>query len=99
MPRWRLLCSTAACSGAWAPKSVRALYQTRSAAEQLVAQPDHRVVFAVGDSFLHRDQRVVGDLDVFRAHLGAALGDVAVAQAELFLRLVTPVAGVQWMHF
>src|SRR4051794_23369653 len=43
----------------------------------LVAQPHQRVVLAVHDSFLHRDDGVVGDLDVLGAHLGAALGDVA----------------------
>jgi hypothetical protein len=48
---------------------------------------------------LHRDQRVVGDLDVFRADLGAALGDVALAQAVLLLRLAAPVQSVQRMHF
>src|SRR5439155_21600588 len=50
-------------------------------AEDLAAEPDQRVVPAVDDALLHRDDRVVGDLDVFRADLGAALGDVAVAEA------------------
>src|SRR2546430_13115138 len=51
--------------------------------EDLAAQPDQRVVPAVDDPFLHRDDRVVRDLYVFRADLGAALGDVAVPQALL----------------
>src|SRR5262249_51201865 len=42
-------------------------------AADLVAEPDQRVVLAADDAFLHRDQRVVGDLDVLRADLGAAL--------------------------
>src|ERR1700754_1837350 len=58
--------------------------------EYLVSQPDHRVVLAVGCALLHRDQRVVGDLDVLRAYLGAALGDVAEAEAVFVLRLLGP---------
>src|SRR5690606_4912744 len=48
----------------------RALTEWLLPSEQLVAQPDHRVVLAVGDPLLHRNERVVGDLDVLRAHLG-----------------------------
>src|SRR6188508_1017440 len=51
-----------------------------AAAEQLVSQPHHRVVLTVGGALLQRDQRIVGDLDVLGAHLGAALGDVAEAE-------------------
>src|SRR6476659_4300866 len=51
--------------------------------EELAAQPDDGVVLTVGDAFLHRDQRIIGDLDVLGADFGAALGDVAVAEAEL----------------
>src|SRR5437660_11367796 len=43
----------------------RGLTHGSSATEQLVTQPHHRVVLAVGDPLFHRDQRVVGDLDVF----------------------------------
>ena len=35
------------------------------------------------DALLERDQPVVGDLDVFGADRGAALGDVRSAQCEL----------------
>src|SRR5687767_15700209 len=35
----------------------------------LVAQPHQRVVLAVHDPLLHRDDPVVGDLDALRAHL------------------------------
>src|SRR5262245_53471198 len=45
----------------------------------LRTEPDHRVVLAVDHPFLHRDDRVVGDVDALRAHFGAALGDVAHA--------------------
>src|SRR5689334_429001 len=67
-------------------------------AADLVAQPDQRVVLAPDHSFLQRDQRVVGDLDVLRADLGAALGDVAVAEAEIILRDLPPVRGVGRVH-
>src|SRR5439155_16162281 len=60
------------------PRSVRP-------APQDVADPHHWVVLAVGDSFLQRDQCVVGDLDVLGADLGAALGDVAHAEAVIVL--------------
>src|ERR1043165_2355871 len=55
------------------------------AAGDLVAEPDQRVVLTPDDPLLHRDQRVVGDLDVLRADLGAALGDVAQAEPVLLL--------------
>src|ERR1700735_5039793 len=52
------------------------------AAADLVAEPDQRVVLAADHALLQRDDRVVGDLDVLRAHLGAALGDVAQPETE-----------------
>jgi hypothetical protein len=47
----------------------------------LVAQPHQRVELLVDHALLHRDDRVVGDLDALGADLGAALGDVAHADA------------------
>lgn len=55
-------------------------------------QPHQRVVLAVHRALLERDERVVGDLDVLRAHLGAALGDVAEPQPVLLLGLDGAVA-------
>ncbi len=43
--------------------------------------PRDRIVELVDDPFLERNDRVVGDVDVFGADLGAALGDVAVADS------------------
>src|SRR6185437_10910798 len=74
------------------------LLQALLAAGDLVAEPDQRVVLAVGDALLHRDQRVVRDLDVLGADLGAALGDVAEAQAVLLLRLLAPLTRVERVH-
>src|ERR1700685_2814835 len=64
----------------------------------LRAEPDQRVEPPSGDALLHRDDRVVGDLDVLGADLGAALGDVAVPEAEVVLRDVAPVGFVGRVH-
>ena len=63
-----------------------------------VAEPHQRVVLAVDDALLHRDHRVVGDLDVLGADLGAALGDVAVPEAVLLLGVLLAVARVERVH-
>src|SRR5512139_4140110 len=68
------------------------------AAEDLRAQPDDRVVLPVHDALLHRDDRVVGDLDPLGADLGAALGDVAHAQAGGVLGQLATVIGVEGVH-
>src|SRR3954464_8723039 len=68
------------------------------AAADLRAEPGHRVVLAVHHPLLERDDAVVGEVDALRADLGAALGDVAVAQAELLLRRLPPVPHVQRVH-
>ena len=44
---------------------------------------EQRVVAPVDHALLQRDDRVVGDVDALRADLGAALGDVAQAEAAL----------------
>src|SRR4051812_30064201 len=49
----------------------------------LVTEPDQRVEVPVGDALLQRDDGVVSDVNVFRAHLGAALGDVAEPGARI----------------
>src|SRR4051812_43964669 len=64
----------------------------------LRAEPGQRVVLAVHHALLERDDAVVGEVDALGAHLAAALGDVAVAQAELLLGGVAPVDDVQRVH-
>src|SRR5215813_11583855 len=64
----------------------------------LAAEPDQRVVLPPCHPLLQRDQRVIGDLDVLGADLSAALGDVAVAEAEGLLSLLDPVGGVGRVH-
>src|SRR5439155_21596136 len=70
----------------------------RSLSSQL--PPDHldRVVILVGDPFLERDDRVVGDLDVLRADLGAALRDVAITDPTLVLEMGRSIRRVDWVH-
>src|SRR4051812_15596417 len=53
---------------------------------------------AIDDSLLERNDGVVGDRNVLRTHLGAALGDVAIANAVTFLELVPAVEDVERMH-
>ena len=45
------------------------------------------IVVLVDDSFLQWDYSVIGDGDVLRADIGAALGDVAVSDAVITLQL------------
>src|SRR5438093_2449212 len=52
------------------------------AAAELAQQPHDRVE-VVGHPLLHRNDAVVGDVDVLRAYLSAALRDVAEADARL----------------
>src|SRR3954447_23983347 len=64
----------------------------------LVAEPHQGVVGAVDHAFLHRDDRVVGDVDALGADLRAALGDVAVAQAGLLAGDSASVHRVERVH-
>src|SRR5580692_8783249 len=68
------------------------------AAGDLAAQPHQGIVLAADNALLQRDQGVVGDLDILRADLGAALGDVAVAKPEVILGDFAPVSSVRRMH-
>ena len=62
------------------------------------AAPAERVIALVRGALLHRDDRVIGDLDVGRADLGTALGDVAQAQALPVAQHAVPVPGIQRVH-
>src|SRR5882672_5607645 len=50
-------------------------------------------------ALFQRDNGVIGNLNVFRTDMGAAFGDVAVADVESFSQLADPVFGVERMHF
>ena len=58
-----------------------------------------RIIELIDHPLLEGDDRVVGDLDVFRADHGAALGDVAVADPLGLLQIGNTIGGVQGMHF
>src|SRR5450756_726899 len=58
----------------------------------------HRVEILVVHALLERDDRVVGDVDVLGADLGAAFRDVAVADSGLSLEQRPPIEHVLWMH-
>ena len=81
----------------WQHRQLDASAVAASAAE-LAPGPLDRVVVLVGDALLERDDRVVGDLDVLRADLGAALGDVAVADPAAVLEVLAPVGLVDRVH-
>src|SRR4030095_6583151 len=66
-------------------------------APELSQQP-HDGVQRVGRPCLERNAPVVCDVDVLRADLGAALGDVAEPNASIVLDEARPVARVQGMH-
>src|SRR5664279_2417549 len=57
----------------------------RSALLDALSAANDRIELEVDDALLERNQGVVGDLDVLGAHIGAALGDVAEAEAMLVL--------------
>src|SRR5581483_3918558 len=60
--------------------------------------PLERVVEFVDDSFFERNDGVVGDFDFFGAYLGAAFGDVAVADAAGIAEVADAVGGVERVH-
>src|ERR671912_1066090 len=64
----------------------------------LAHQPFGRVVVLVGDTLLEGDDGVVGDVDVDRADLCAALGDVTEPEAVVLLEVGQPVGFVHRVH-
>src|ERR687891_917087 len=64
------------------------LYQFSQRIEKLIDHP-----------LLERDDRIIRDRDVLRADLGAAFGDVAVANPVSAVKLLYPVFNVQRVHF
>ena len=61
-------------------------------------QASQRIVEPIDDALLQGDDRVVGDRDLLRADLRAALGDVAVTDAEGVRQIVGPILGVKRIH-
>src|SRR5882724_4123360 len=67
-------------------------------AGELAREPHDRVVLLGHHPFFEGNQSIIRDVDVLGADLGAALGDVAVAEAGLGLSEVEAVIGVERMH-
>src|SRR3984893_16239713 len=61
-------------------------------------EPLERIEELVDHPLLERDDRVVGDRDALRADLGAALGDVAIADTLLAAQVGHAVLDVERMH-
>src|SRR5581483_374772 len=75
------------CAGAW--PAMPNLF--REDAQQAL----HRIIVPVDDALLERNDRVVGDGDALGTNLGAALGDVAVADAVALLQIRGAVLDVE----
>src|SRR6476661_1120433 len=67
-------------------------------ASELAQQPHDGIEKLVGHPLLERDDRVVGDVDVLGTDLGAALGDVAEADAGRVLDEGGAVHRVERVH-
>src|SRR5918998_3837993 len=67
-------------------------------APDLAHQPLGRVVVRVGDALLEGDDGVVGDLDVYWANFGAALGDVAEPETVFLLEVAQATLRVLRVH-
>src|SRR5262245_36040681 len=65
----------------------------------LAQEPRDRIVVAIDDALLERDDAVVGDVDMLGAHLGAAARNVAHARPELLLQLGDAIIGIERVHF
>src|SRR5262245_42198240 len=66
-------------------------------AAELAQEPDDRIV-VVGHPLLHRNNAVVGDVDVLRTHLRATLRDVAETDPRLSANELRSIDGVERMH-
>src|SRR5438093_7247465 len=60
--------------------------------------PTERIIKVVHYAFLQRNNCVIGDLNVFRANLCAALGDVAIADSLFVSQFVSTIFSIQRMH-
>src|SRR6266581_2158749 len=66
---------------------------------QLSQEPTHWIVEIIYNSLFERNDRVVGDVDVFGTNFRAAFSDVAVADTELLFQQLGSIQTVKRMHF
>src|SRR5271154_606291 len=64
----------------------------------LADEHEQRIIELIHHPLLQRNDGVVRDMNIFRTDLGAALGDVTEADAELFLQHLCPGDAVKRMH-
>src|SRR5690349_1413959 len=61
-------------------------------------QSPQRVVITVGYTLFQGYDRIVGDRDVFRADVGAALGDIAKANTVAMLQVTHAILHIEGVH-
>src|SRR5579875_865048 len=66
--------------------------------EDLLEEHEHRIVKLIDHALLQRNDRVVGYVNLLRADLGAALGNVAEAQPSVILEELCPVERIERVH-
>src|SRR5208337_3292746 len=57
-----------------------------------------RIVELVDYTFLQRNDRVIGDVDILGADFGAALGDVAESHSAFFFQILQTIGRILRMH-
>src|SRR5579863_5307654 len=62
-------------------------------------QHEHGIIKFIHHALFQRDDRIVGDVDLLGAHLGAAFGDVAQADAEFVLEHAGARLRIERVHF
>src|SRR5690349_3735240 len=66
---------------------------------QLPQKPANRIVVVVNHTLLQGNDGIVGDVNTLGTDLGAALRDVAVADAQLVLQQRRARDVIEWVHF
>ena len=60
--------------------------------------PTKRIVKLIHNTFLQRNDPIVGDLNILWANFRAAFGDVAKADAVGLAQFLDSILGIEWMH-
>src|ERR1700722_4197604 len=68
-------------------------------ASNLSNQHEQGIIELIDHAFFQREDRIVGNVDLFGAHFRAALGDVAQADAKFILEHLGARLRIQRMHF
>src|SRR5262245_50294259 len=68
-------------------------------AGKLSQKPTHWIVEVIHDALLQRNDRVVGNVNIFGANFRTAFGDIAEANPEFVLQQFGARQTVEWVHF